>query len=215
MLISTKGVFRAIEGTAGFERHFVYHYFGICFFHIINPQIPLKSMKTKMAQKAGIQNKLRLSFGIGMAFALMATMAPLETIACKNTIQTLDAKNAEILEMQADAASNPFPKDTIFVEVDQWPRFPGGEEARIQFLRENISYPEAARSARIQGNVFVAFVVEKDGSITNVRIVRGVGGGLDEEAVRVVEGMPKWAPGLKGGQPVRVEFTMPIRFVLN
>jgi len=168
-----------------------------------------------MAQKAGILNKPRLSFGIGMALALMATMAPQETIAGKNTIQTLDAKNAEILEMQADASSNPFPKDTIFIKVDQWPVFPGGDEARIQFIRENIRYPEAARSARIQGIVFVTFVVEKDGSLTNVGIIRGVDGGLDEEAVRVVESMPKWAPGLKGGQPVRVEFTMPIRFVLN
>ncbi|HSV88493.1 MAG TPA: energy transducer TonB [Bacteroidales bacterium] len=172
-------------------------------------------MKTKMALKAGIKNKMRLSFGMGMALALMATMAPLESIAGKNTIQIPDAKNAEILEMQAPAASPQFPRDTIFIEADQMPRFPGGEAVRIQFLRENLSYPEAARNARKQGNVFVKFVIEKDGSITDARVIRGVGGGLDEEAVRVVKIMPRWIPGRHGDQPVRVQFVMPIRFVLD
>ncbi|HSV88494.1 MAG TPA: energy transducer TonB [Bacteroidales bacterium] len=166
-----------------------------------------------MAQKAEIKNKLRLSYWIGMALALMATMAPQETIAGKNTIQITYAINAEIVEMQAPAASPQFPGDTIFIVVEQRPEFPGGEEARIQFIVENLRYPLRALEAGIQGNVFVTFVVEKDGSITDVKVLRGVGGCLDEEAVRVVKSMPRWIPGRQGDQPVRVQFTMPFRFV--
>jgi protein TonB len=72
-----------------------------------------------------------------------------------------------------------------------------------------------AREAGIQGTVFVTFVVERDGNITDVRVLRGVGGGLDEEAVRVVRNMPRWTPGRQRGQAVRVQFNLPIRFVLN
>lgn len=106
-------------------------------------------------------------------------------------------------------------EEVIFIVVEEWPTFPGGEEARLRFLSENIRYPQMAREAGIQGTVFLTFVVERDGSVTDVRIVRGIGGGCDEEAVRVVRNMPRWTPGRQRGQPVRVQFNMPIRFVLN
>lgn len=106
-------------------------------------------------------------------------------------------------------------EQVIFLVVEEWPSFPGGEEARLRFLSENIRYPQMAREAGIQGTVFLTFVVERDGSVTDVRIVRGIGGGADEEAVRVVRNMPRWTPGRQRGQPVRVQFNMPIRFVLN
>jgi protein TonB len=105
-------------------------------------------------------------------------------------------------------------EETIFVVVESMPSFPGGDEARIKYLNENINYPSIAREAGIQGTVYVTFVVEKDGSITDVRILRGIGGGCDEEAVRVIQNMPNWIPGKQRNVPVRVQFNMPIRFIL-
>lgn len=102
----------------------------------------------------------------------------------------------------------------IFTVVESPPAFPGGDEARIRYLTENIKYPQMARESSIQGTVYVTFVVERTGSVTDVRVLRGIGGGCDEEAIRVIKGMPKWAPGKQRGKPVRVQFTMPIKFTL-
>ena len=103
----------------------------------------------------------------------------------------------------------------IFTVVEEQPGYPGGEEARIGFLQQNIKYPEEAKELGIQGKVFVTFVVEVDGSITDVRVLRGIGGGCDEEAIRVVRAMPKWVPGKQRGVPVRVQFNLPIKFTLQ
>lgn len=102
----------------------------------------------------------------------------------------------------------------IFTVVEDQPSFPGGDEARIRFLQENIRYPQMARESGIQGTVYVTFVVERNGSVTDVRVMRGIGGGCDEEAVRVIKAMPKWIPGKQRGKPVRVQFNMPIKFTL-
>lgn len=106
-------------------------------------------------------------------------------------------------------------EEQIFTIVEDDPEFPGGQGALMQYLQSNLKYPTMAREAGIQGTVFVTFVVERDGSITDVRVLRGVGGGLDEEAIRVVQNMPNWTPGRQRGQAVRVQFNLPIRFVLN
>lgn len=102
----------------------------------------------------------------------------------------------------------------IFQVVETAPSFPGGDGARMKFLQENIKYPQMARESGIQGTVYVTFVVERNGSVTDVKILRGIGGGCDEEAVRVVKNMPKWEPGKQRGKPVRVQFNMPIKFTL-
>jgi protein TonB len=103
----------------------------------------------------------------------------------------------------------------IFTVVESMPGYPGGDAARMRFLQENIKYPQMARESGIQGTVYATFVVEIDGSVTDVRILRGIGGGCDEEAIRVIEAMPNWNPGMQRGKPVRVQFTMPIRFTLQ
>jgi len=103
----------------------------------------------------------------------------------------------------------------IFTVVEEQPGYPGGEEARIKFLQDNIKYPEEAKELGIQGKVFVTFVVEIDGSITAVNVLRGIGGGCDEEAIRVVKAMPRWVPGKQRGVPVRVQFNLPIKFTLQ
>jgi len=102
----------------------------------------------------------------------------------------------------------------IFTVVEESPGFPGGDEARIKFLQNNIKYPQMARESNIQGTVYVTFVVEKDGKVTDVRVLRGIGGGCDEEAIRVIKAMPKWNAGKQRGKPVRVQFNMPIKFTL-
>lgn len=107
------------------------------------------------------------------------------------------------------------PEEEIFLVVESQPSFPGGDDALYKYLADNLRYPREAREAGIQGRVFVSFVVEKDGSISNVKVLRGIGGGCDEEAVRVVLGMPKWIPGKQRGIPVRVQFNLPIKFTLQ
>ncbi len=102
----------------------------------------------------------------------------------------------------------------IFLVVEEQPSFPGGDAARMKYFAENIHYPVEAREAGIQGTVYVGFVVEPDGSVSNVKVLRGIGGGCDEEALRVVSQMPKWNPGKQRNQPVRVQFTLPVRFTL-
>lgn len=106
-------------------------------------------------------------------------------------------------------------EDKVFVVVEDQPEFPGGEKARMRYLRNSIEYPQLARESGIEGTVYVTFVVEKDGSITNVKVLRGIGGGCDKEAIRVVKEMPKWEPGKQRGKAVRVQFNMPIRFTLQ
>lgn len=99
--------------------------------------------------------------------------------------------------------------------VEQKPEFPGGEAAMYKYLGENIVYPSAASEEGIQGRVVVEFVVGKDGSITNVKVVRPRHPALDKEAVRVIKSMPKWIPGRNNGQPVKVTYTLPVTFKLQ
>lgn len=104
--------------------------------------------------------------------------------------------------------------DIVFKVVEEMPEFVGGMPAMIEYLKKNIVYPDDAREAGITGKVFVNFVVYSDGNIGDVKVLRGIGSGCDEEAVRVISGMPKWKPGLQRGNPVNVEFMIPIVFNL-
>ncbi len=103
----------------------------------------------------------------------------------------------------------------IFDVVEQQPSFPGGNAALMQWLGQNIHYPAVAEENGIQGRVVVSFVVEPDGSISNVQVVRGVDPSLDKEAVRVCKQMPKWNPGKQNGQAVRVKYNLPVQFKLQ
>ena len=108
-----------------------------------------------------------------------------------------------------------YSETTVFITVETFPTYPGGDAARLSYLRDNLDYPEMAHNLNIQGTVYVQFVVEKNGEITNVSIARGIGSGCDEAAVNAVKNMPPWNPGLQRGIPVRTRFIMPIRFVLK
>ncbi|HOI32089.1 MAG: energy transducer TonB [Bacteroidales bacterium] len=102
----------------------------------------------------------------------------------------------------------------IFLVVEDQPEFPGGEAALMAYFANNIRYPSGARELGIQGTVYVSFVVEPDGSVSQIEVLRGIGGGCDEEAVRVVQNMPLWKPGKQRNIPVRVRFNLPVRFKL-
>ncbi len=106
-------------------------------------------------------------------------------------------------------------EDQIFESVEHNPEFKGGKISMYKFLGSNIIYPKAAQKAKKSGRVFVRFVVEKDGSLSNFELLESLGYGCDEEAIRVIKSMPKWIPGTQNGKPVRVYYKMPIVYKLN
>ena len=137
----------------------------------------------------------------------------------KNGKKEIVSVNVKAKEPQEDhpTAIGTFTPDTpetenAFNVVEQMPQFPGGDVELMKFLSENIKYPEAASKAGTQGRVVAQFIVEADGSISNVKVLKNVSDEIDAEAVRVIKAMPKWKPGMQKGQPVRVKYTIPITF---
>ena len=140
----------------------------------------------------------------------------------KAAVSTADAKgdeNSKEIFIPADPASTgPVEKaDEIFVGVEVAPEFPGGVDKLYQYLGSKIFYPPMEKEAGIKGKVYIDFVVEKDGSITDVKAVKEVKGGpgLTKEAIRVIKGMPAWKPGKQNGHSVRVRYTVPVWFTLE
>lgn len=103
----------------------------------------------------------------------------------------------------------------IFVVVEEMPSFPGGDQALLHFLSKNLHYPSLALESRIQGLVVVQFIIDEKGQISAPSILRGIGGGCDEEAIRVVQLMPAWKPGKQRNRPVKVRYNLPVRFQLK
>ncbi len=124
----------------------------------------------------------------------------------------VDSTGVAFGEAHVDDASD-YPK--VFDVVEQMPEFPGGPEAMMSFLVENVRYPEEAHKAGIEGRVIVSFIVEADGVISNAKVVKKVNDDLDGEAIRLVGSMPRWKPGMQNGQAVRVKYTMPVTFRLK
>ncbi len=104
--------------------------------------------------------------------------------------------------------------DEVFTVVETDPVFPGGQEGLAKYIQENIQYPIEAKEKSITGNVLVTFIVEKNGSVSNVKVLRDIGGGCGDEVVRIVKAMPRWKPGKQRGKPVRVQFNLPVNFSL-
>ncbi|MCD8296723.1 MAG: energy transducer TonB, partial [Prevotella sp.] len=129
-----------------------------------------------------------------------------------------DDVGGEILKAKEEIAQPEPPKEEetkVFDVVEEMPSFPGGQGALMEYLQKNIKYPVVAAENGIEGRVIVRFVVSKDGSISNVTVVRSVDSALDKEAIRVVESMPKWIPGKQNGASVNVNFTLPVTFKLQ
>ena len=118
----------------------------------------------------------------------------------------------------ADETSSQKPQvtqDSIYRVTEVMPQYPGGPNEMMKYIQENIKYPQSAKDNKIEGRVFVSFVVEKDGSITNAAVMRGIDKECDAEALRVVASMPKWTPGQQDGKNVRTQFTIPIYYKFN
>lgn len=145
-----------------------------------------------------------------------------ELMNTKTAIGALDVKgnddaNGEVLKIK-EAVAQPEPKpevEKVFDVVEQMPSFPGGPSALLEWLSNNVKYPVVAQENGVQGRVVVSFVVERDGSITDVKVVRGVDPSLDKEASRVVKAMPRWIPGKQNGSAVRVKYNVPVAFRLQ
>ena len=129
-----------------------------------------------------------------------------------------EAKAAELAKAEAKASDATAPADTtknvVYDVTETMPQFPGGQGVMMKYLAANIKYPASAVKAKKQGRVIVAFVIQKDGSVTNARIVRSVDPELDAEALRIVKAMPNWTPGTQDGKPVNVNYTIPVVFSL-
>jgi TonB family protein len=150
-------------------------------------------MEFKKSVKMGLQQKKSIGLKIGFATALL--------LGCMFFVPV----------MAQDTTTQ---KKKDIPELEEYPEFPGGEEGRMKFLNENIVYPIKARELGIEGRVMIGFVVEPDGSVSNIEVVKSVDPILDEEAVRVANLMPNWKPGKKYGKAVRSQYYMPITFEL-
>lgn len=154
-----------------------------------------------------IQQQLDIRRQLGKAVAVVgisAGLAALNSCAIDN----------ESLVIPATSVENSAPHMLVGDVVEDMPEFPGGSQKLLEYLKENTHYPEIAEKNGVQGRVVVTFTVEKDGSITEAKIVKSVDQSLDEEAFRVVKSMPKWKPGMCNGEPTRVKYTVPITFRL-
>ena len=146
-----------------------------------------------------------------------------EIMSTKTAIGAIDVKGnddaaGEVLKIK-EAVAQPEPKPEIetkiFEVVEQMPTFPGGDAALMKFLSDNVKYPVVAQENGVQGRVVISFVVERDGSITDVKVARSVDPSLDREAARVVKSMPNWIPGKQNGSAVRVKYNVPVSFRLQ
>lgn len=160
----------------------------------------LRVMKLSPQWKPGMQGDrtVRVQYSVPINFALAPDADTTKTVA-----------PAKFSIASAQSGTDP-----VFTAVEQVPEFPGGIEAFSKFLATNIRYPKAARDNNVQGRVIITFVVEKDGSLSNMKVVRGIGSGCDEEAVRVLSISPAWKPGIQNGRAVKVQYSVPISFAL-
>jgi len=147
-----------------------------------------------------------------------------ELMSTKTAIGSFDVKgnddaNGEILKAKEVIAQPEPPKheeeNKVFDVVEQMPSFPGGDAALMEYLSKNVKYPVVAQENGVQGRVIVTFVVERDGSVTDVKVIRSVDPSLDREASRVISSMPRWIPGKQNGSAVRVKYTVPVTFRLQ
>ena len=137
-----------------------------------------------------------------------------EDFAEGSDIEVLDEEIVEDHEI-AIVEKEDFSKQRIYDIVEEKPSYPDGDLKLMEYIAQNINYPQEALESGIQGRVFVSFVVEPNGSITNEQVLRGIGYGCDEEAVRIAQSMPKWNPGMQRGEAVRVHYLFPVVFSLD
>lgn len=164
-------------------------------------------------KKAGVSGKISVVDrpAAGAAYAVTSPVTDVAgSLAGMGLGDVTDISNAAIPASVAEANDNPL----NFQVVERLPEYPGGMSAFVQWLTKNLNYPVTAQRSKIQGTVLVAFIVNKDGSITDLKVVKSVSPELDREALRVLRLMPKWKPGEDHGEPCRTYFSIPIVFKL-
>lgn len=150
-----------------------------------------------------------LAGGYGIAAAQDVATVDTRTSATQVVEKQNKVKQAKVVTLQTAKDGQ-----TVEENPDKWPDFPGGQKKLFKWLSANIKYPKEAQANKEQGRVIVRFVIDKDGKVTDAKVVRSISPSLNKEALRLIKAMPRWKPGEKDGQPVAVRFTLPITFRL-
>lgn len=207
---------------AGFAtKSYQYHLLGLAYNHKygLSNNFNFSHLKQRIImmnkKKSNAAGHIKYALFVLPAFALLVA----GNISCsQDASQTEDAKEevvAPVSPETKEAPADSTAKEEVFMVAEQMPEFPGGMKEMLKFLQENVKYPENAMKNNVQGRVIVQFVVEKDGTPTEFKVLRSVDSDLDAEALRVMKAMPKWKPGMQKGQVVRVKFTVPVSFKLQ
>ncbi len=177
---------------------------------LVTPFVSVSTLKQRIVMLQKPQSNRRAL----LKYALVLPIAGLLTLC---TQPDRDQPKTEVAErMEKDNARKPVEVDgEVFTVVEQQPEFPGGMAALGQYMAKSIKYPAAAQKANVEGRVFLSFIVTKTGEITDVNLLKGIGFGADEEAIRVVSQMPNWIPGSQRGEAVNVKYNIPINFALE
>lgn len=204
---------------AGFAtKSYQYHLLGLAYNHKYglsnNFNFPHLKQRIIMMnkKKSNAAGHIKYALFVLPAFALLVA----GNISCsQGASEKQDAKEETVAPDSVAAPTDSVAKDEVFMVAEQMPEFPGGMKEMLKFLQENMKYPENAMKNNVQGRVIVQFVVEKDGTPTEFKVARSVDPDLDAEALRVLQTMPKWKPGMQRGEVVRVKFTVPVSFKLQ
>lgn len=207
---------------AGFAtKSYQYHLLGLAYNHKygLSNNFNFSHLKQRIImmnkKKSNAAGHIKYALFVLPAFALLVA----GNISCsQDASQTEDAKEEVVAPVSPEAKEAPADstaKEEVFMVAEQMPEFPGGMEEMLKFLQENVKYPENAMKNNVQGRVIVQFVVEKDGTPTEFKVLRSVDPDLDAEALRVMKAMPKWKPGMQRGEVVRVKYTVPVSFKLQ
>lgn len=207
---------------AGFAtKSYQYHLLGLAYNHKygLSNNFNFSHLKQRIImmnkKKSNATVHIKYALFVLPAFALLVA----GNISCsQDASQTEDAKEEVVAPVSPEAKEAPAEKaaeEEIFMVVEQMPEFPGGIKELMDYLGTNVKYPENAMKKNVQGRVVVQFVVEKDGSLSEASVIRSIDPDLDAEALRVVQTMPKWKPGMQKGQAVRVKYTLPVSFKLQ
>ena len=168
-----------------------------------------------------MMNKQRTRQGWKLKYLLFIPLAALLGTACTNETEQTTAPEPsqekateQSLSISIATDRTTKKKEQVYDIVEQMPEYPGGIPAMMEFIKDNIKYPESLKESAIQGRVVVQFVISETGEIGDVKVVRSIDPALDAEAVRVVKSMPRWKPGVQDGKTVSVKYTMPVMFRL-
>lgn len=204
---------------AGFAtKSYQYHLLGLAYNHKygLSNNFNFSHLKQRIImmnkKKSNAAGHIKYALFVLPAFALLVA----GNISCsQGASEKQDAKEETVAPDSVAAPTDGVAKDEVFMVAEQMPEFPGGMKELLKFLQNNLKYPENAMKNNVQGRVIVQFVVEKDGALTEFKVARSVDPDLDAEALRVLQIMPKWKPGMQRGKIVRVKFTVPVSFKLQ